>query len=249
MTNGSTAADRPTVLVPIRVLEGESLPEGVPDLLAAAHVVVLGYHVIPEQTAAGQAQLQFEEEARARLEDVEELFEDAGATVEPRLVFTHEAQKTIDRQIYEHGAVAVLVPDAVPEIETVLVPVRGTVGIDRLTRLVAGLFAGTGATLRLLHVAAPEETDEDADTMLDGVVDRLRDLGVDPGAIETRVTRDEPAMESILAASADTDVVVMGETDPSIATYFFGLPADKVAERFPGPVLVVQRPRPDETEA
>ncbi|MFW6384989.1 MAG: universal stress protein, partial [Halodesulfurarchaeum sp.] len=46
--------DRPNVLVPIRVLEGESIPEGVPELLANAHVVLLGYHVVPDQTAAGQ---------------------------------------------------------------------------------------------------------------------------------------------------------------------------------------------------
>jgi len=52
--------DRPAVLVPIRVLEGESIPEGVPELLADAHVVLLGYHVVPDQTATGQARMQFE---------------------------------------------------------------------------------------------------------------------------------------------------------------------------------------------
>ena len=241
--------DRPTVLVPIRILEGESIPEGVPAMLANAHVVLLGYHEIPEQTAPGQAQLQFEDEARARLADLEALFEDAGATVEPRLVFTHGPQKTIDRQIYEHGAIAVLVPDAVPVVETVLVAVRGTVGVDRLARLVAGLFAGTDVTLRLLHVAAADETDEDAGTLLEGVRDHLEDLGVASEDIETNIERDEAPLDSIVAASEDADVVVMGETDPSIATFFFGLPADSVAERFPGPVLVVQRPRPEDFEA
>ena len=60
--------DRPSILVPIRVLEGESIADGVPELLADAHVVLLGYHVIPDQTAPGQAQMQFEERANVRLD-------------------------------------------------------------------------------------------------------------------------------------------------------------------------------------
>jgi hypothetical protein len=40
----------------------------------------------------------------------------------------------------------------------------------------------------------------------------------------------------------------MGETDPSLATFVFGMPADQVADRFLGPVLVVQRePETEET--
>lgn len=247
-TSGSAAegalSERPTVLVPIRVLAGETVPEGVPAMLAHAHVVLLGYHVIPEQTAPGQARMQFEDEALDRLEDLEEGFEAAGATVEPRLVFTHEAQKTINRQIYEHGAIAVLVPDAVPAVERVLVAVRGTVGADRLTRVVAGLFGPTDATITLLHVAAAEESDEDASTLLAGIADRLAELGVDPDAVETRVERDVPALDAIVGESGAHDVVVMGESDPTIATYFFGMPADQVGERFVGPVLVVQRALP-----
>ena len=73
--------DRPSILVPIRVLEGESVPEGVPELLANAHVVLLGYHVIPDQTAPGQARMQFEDRGKARLDEYETIFADAGATI------------------------------------------------------------------------------------------------------------------------------------------------------------------------
>lgn len=33
----------------------------------------------------------------------------------------------------------------------------------------------------------------------------------------------------------------MGESDPGVVTFFFGMPAEQVADRFLGPVLVVQR--------
>lgn len=241
-------ADRPTVLVPVRVLSGESIPEGVPALLANAHVVLLGYHEIPEQTAPGQAQLQFEDRARERLADFEELFTAAGATVDPRLVFTQEPQKTINRQIYEHEAIAVLAPEAVPTVEEVLVPIRGAVGVDRIVQVVAGLFADTDATVVLFHHAGENETDEDAATFLAGVADSLAAAGVSETAIETRIERDGSPQDAIVAASESADVVVVGESDPTIATYVFGLPADQIADRFLGPVIVVQRALPDDAE-
>ncbi len=239
----------PSILVPLRVLEGESVPEGVPDLLASAHVVLLGYHVIPEQTAPGQARMQFEERAMERLDEYEAMFEEAGATVERRLVFTHNGQKTINRTILEHDCLAALVPNATGQVEDVLVAVRGTVGIDRLVRVVAGLFGETDASVTLYHVAEEAETDEDIETLLDGLVDRLGDLGMGESRIETRVERDQGPLDAIVDAADAFDVVVMGETDPSLATFVFGMPADQVADRFLGPVLVVQRePAPDAGE-
>jgi nucleotide-binding universal stress UspA family protein len=233
--------DRPAILVPLRVLEGESIPDGVPGLLANAHVVLLGYHVIPEQTAPGQAQMQFEDRATERLDEYETIFEEAGATVERRLVFTHDGQKTVDRMTTEHDCLAALVPNATARVEDVLVAVRGAVGIDRLARVVAGLFGNTDASVTLYHVAEPDETDEDAGTLLEGVVNRLAGLDMDHSRIETRIERDQQALDAIVEAADAFDVVVMGESDPSLATFVFGMPADQVADRFLGPVLVVQR--------
>jgi nucleotide-binding universal stress UspA family protein len=240
--------DRPSILVPLRVLEGESVPEGVPELLANAHVVLLGYHVVPEQTAPGQAQMQFEDRATERLDEYQAMFEEAGATVERRLVFTHDGQKTIDRTTTEHDCLAALVPNATGPVEDVLVAVRGTVGVDRLARVVAGLFGATDASVTLYHVAEEAETDEDVATLLDGLADRLEDQGMDASRIETRVGRGQAALDAIVDAADAFDVVVMGESDPSLATFVFGMPADQVADRFLGPVLVVQREPSEETE-
>ncbi|MDR5674314.1 universal stress protein [Halalkaliarchaeum sp. AArc-GB] len=237
--------DRPNVLVPIQILEGESIPEGVPGLLANAHVVLLGYHVIPDQTAPGQARMQFEERATQRLEEFEEMLEEAGATVETRLVFTHDGQTTIDRMIYEHDCIAALVPKATGPPEDVLVAVRGTVGVDRIARVVAGLFRETGVAVTLFHLAAEDETDEDVQTLLDGVADRLVELGMDERAIRTRIGRGTDPKQAIADAADEYDAIVMGESDPSIATFVFGMRAKQVAERFLGPVIVVQRERPE----
>lgn len=241
---------RPSILVPLRVLEGESIPEGIPELLAHAHVVLVGYHVVPGQTAPGQAQIQFEDRATERLDEYQTMFEAAGATVEQRLVFTHDGQKTIDRMVVEHECTAVLVPNATGPIEDALVAVSGSVGPDRLARVVAGVFGDTTATVTLYHVAAADATDDDAQTLLDDVTDRLTELGMDESAIETRIDRGEEPLDAIVEAAGAFDAVVMGESDPSVATVVFGMPADQVADRFLGPVFVVQRaPESDDPNA
>ena len=240
--------DRPTVLVPIRVLEGESIPEGIPELLANAHVVLLGYHVVPDQTATGQASMQFEDRARDRLDSFEEILEGAGASVETRLVFTHEAQATLDRLIYEYECLAVLVPNATAPPEDVLVAVRGTVGADRLARLVGGLFADTDVGVTLFHVREQDESEADARTLLDGIADRLVEAGLRPDAIEVRISAEEDPRIAVEHTAGDFDAVVVGETDPSVVTFIFGMRAPQVAESFLGPVLVVQRERPPESE-
>ncbi|MGB9951394.1 MULTISPECIES: universal stress protein [unclassified Haloarcula] len=235
--------DRQSILVPIRVLAGESVPEGVPELLAHSHVVLLGYHVIPEQTAPGQARLQFEDRATERLDEYEEIFESAGATVERRLVFTHDGQKTIDRMIAEHDCMAVLVPNATGPVNDVLVPVRGAVGVDRLARVVASVFGAMDADVTLYHVAAADTTDDDVRTLLGGITDRLVEFGMEPSTIETRIDRGRDPLDAIVDVANSFDTVVMGETDPSLTTFVFGMPAKQVANRFLGPVFIVQRER------
>jgi len=233
--------DRPSVLVPIRVLDGESIPEGVPELLSNATVFLLGYHVVPDQTATGQARMQFEERANKRLDKHESILEAAGATVERRLVFTHDAQKTLDRMSDEAHCLAVLVPNETRPPDDVLVAVRGTAGVGRIAQVVAGLFSSTDVTVTLYHVGETNETDDDIETFLDGVRDRLVKLGMDTSAVDTRVDPEAKRLGAIATAAEEYDALVMGESDPSLATFVFGMPAEQIAGRFDGPVLVVQR--------
>ncbi|MDY7083395.1 MAG: universal stress protein, partial [Halobacteria archaeon] len=88
---------RSKTLVPVEVLEGESVPQGVVELLSNVPVFVLGYHEVPEQTAPDQARSQFGEKANAKLDEIVEAFEQAGAEVESRLVFTQDSNKTLER--------------------------------------------------------------------------------------------------------------------------------------------------------
>jgi len=241
--------DKPRILLPVRVLEGESIPEGVPELLANAHVLLLGYHVVPDQTATDQARNQFEEQANRRLEDFSAILEHAGATVESTLVFTHDGQTTVDRISEEQDCYAVLIPNATRPVENILVAVRGIVGVDRFVNVVSGLFASMDVDVTLYHVAGEAETDRDVETLLDGVASRLSEEGVAADAIDIQISRAGTPQEKIVDVSDNYDAIVMGESDPSLKTFLFGMTAEQVAKEFLGPVFVIQHENLEESDS
>jgi len=228
-----TGADR-RVLVPVEVLEGETVPEAVADLLSTVPVVVLGYHVLPEQTPPDQAQLQFEDRAQATLEDLAAAFRAAGGDAETRLVFTHDEEQTVRRVATETGCAATLVPNPSGEVRRLLVPARNPDTAGPVAAFVAALVGDRKIEVTLVAVAEGED-DATAETDLTAVADRFREHGLDPA---TEVLAG-PLVEAVAAAAADHDAVVMGESAPSVRTFLFGEAAERVAARSLGPVIAV----------
>ncbi len=225
------------VLVPVAVLEGETVPESVAELLAPLPVTVLGYHVVPEQTAPGQARLQFEERAEAKLEDITALFDEAGSDCDTRLVFTHEEEQTVDRVAEETGCSAVLVPNPAGAVQRLLVPLGGGVDAARVADFVTALVGDRDIDVTLLHVVGGEKGREAGRERLADAASGLRGAGV---TVTEEVVIDDSAVEAIAAAAVDHDAVVMGESEPSLRSFVFGEPSERVAEQSVGPVVVVR---------
>jgi nucleotide-binding universal stress UspA family protein len=229
----------PRILVPVAVLKGQQVAEPLVEFLAAADVVLLGYHVIPEQTPAEQASMQYEERAKDAVEGIAHVFEAAGREVETRVVFTHDRDQTIDRVASEVSATAVLLPNPAGEIQNVLVPMRGAVDVDRMADLVATLLAGRTGSVTLLGLSQ-EDGGFAADQAVEHVRQTLLDRGFDPEHVLTDTTVSDMAVRTIAERAADYDVIVMGEGGPSLLTTLFGDTAERVAEESLGPVLVVR---------
>jgi nucleotide-binding universal stress UspA family protein len=243
-----TASDW-TVLVPVEVLEGETVPESVSDLLGTLPVVVLGYHVLPEQTAPGQARLQFEEQAQTKLDDLASAFREAGGECETRLVFTHDEEQTLDRVAEETGSGALLVPNPAPPVERILVPLGGAVDVERIIAFVASLIGGRAIDVTLFHVTGDDAGVEAGREILDGAATRLGELGVPADAVTTDIVVSERPIQAISAAAVDHHTVVMGESQPSLRSFLFGEASEQVADKSLGPVIVVRRERVvDESE-
>jgi hypothetical protein len=66
--------------------------------------------------------------------------------------------------------------------------------------------------------------------------------------IDTQISRGGSPQEEIVDTAEDYDAVIMGESDPSVKTFLFGMRADQVAKQFLGPVLVIQHGEPEDDE-
>ncbi|MCU4741653.1 universal stress protein [Halobacteria archaeon AArc-m2/3/4] len=227
------------VLVPVDVLGGQSVPETIVETFASIPVVVLGYHEIPDQTVPDQARAEHEQQAQAELEELRTMFETAGCEVTTRLVFTHDRFKTFERVALELDCDAVLIPNPAPILERILVAIRGDTNVDYIARLVATVLAGTEIDVTLFHVASSDESRERGRELLETAASTLVEQGVERDRIDIEIVAGAPT-DAIFEAASDHDLIVAGESRPSIRRLIFRDRAERIAKRTVDPVLVIR---------
>jgi len=153
------------VLVPVAILEGETIGSGLMTLLSTVDVTVLDYHVLPEQTPPDQARAQFEERAISALDDLSEEFRAAGSETDHRLVFTHDRRQTIDRVAADTDSAAYLTTGTTGDVDQLLVSLTGGVDVAQIITFVEELIGDReiGVTLFAAGEAADERL-ENRDT-------------------------------------------------------------------------------------
>ncbi|TYT62514.1 universal stress protein [Natrialba swarupiae] len=223
------------ILVPLEILEGESISAGLTALLEPMNVTVLGYHVLPEQTPPDQARLQYEERATDALEDLAMEFGAGEGTADYRLVFTHNRKQTFDRIAAETASDVYAIPGATGPVERLLVALSGDVAVNRIVSFVAQLVGDREIDVTLFLATDEEDAGRE---LLETSAQVLSEDGI---AVRTELAVDEPPLEALVAAAVDHDAIVMGERAPSLRTLVFGEEAERVATESVGPVLVVRR--------
>lgn len=234
------------VLVPVEVLEGQTVGQGVVNVLENQDVVLLGYHVIPEQTAPEQARDSFGEKAREKLDDIASAFEGVAASVETLLVFTHDREQSLKRVAAQEDCDAVVRLNPAMAIDRILVALHGDVDAERIGSFAGRLIAGTDIDLHLLEVTT--EGGESRD-LLASARDALEDHGVsDDQYTEESISTDSP-VAAIVEAAIDYDAIVVGEKGPSLSELVLGDFEERIAEGTVGPVFVVPAPKLEEIES
>lgn len=244
-------AQRPRILLPVRPLTDEIPPPALIELLGQAHVILLGYHELPAQTAPSQARNQFGDQALETIEAMAEDLRGVGAEVEHRMVFTQDARQTTARVAREAKAEAVVFPEATIPVERLLLPMRGSINLEHLIGFTAGLVRDTDIVVTLAHVLADEAQASQAELMLHGARDKMVDAGIPEARIQEMVLFSDQPIDALAEAGLAHQVIVMGETDPSLASLLLGTFHERVDERFDGPMIVVRKldhPEEDEKE-
>jgi nucleotide-binding universal stress UspA family protein len=231
-----------TILVPVDVSATDSPSRGIPNLLEPVNVVVLGYYPAPKQTAPAHLKADHEAEASARLDDIVAAFDSAGHDVEGVLVFTKEREDSIDRVADQHDCGAVLLPNELDGIiKRILVPLRGDVNLERIVALVGDLARASDATVTFFHASADGADPSQGEFMLRGAADRLSEDGVDRDRIDWHLAEDgDPTAAIVALADDDYDLVVLGETEPSLRERIIGTVLTPVIDRIEQPTLIVR---------
>ncbi len=226
------------VLVPVAILEGESVSVGLMNLLRTMDVTVLGYHVLPEQTPPDQARLQYEDRANAALTDIAEEFEESGGEAHHRLVFTQNKRKTIQRVAEETDVDAFAITGATGNVDRILVPLSGDVAPEEILAFLEELIGDQEIDITLVLAAQDEEAGSDRLSHAEAIA---AENGLD---VETKLVLGTAPVEALIDTLPNHDVIVMGEHAPSVSSFLLGDVTDRMAAESVGPVLVVRRPMP-----
>jgi nucleotide-binding universal stress UspA family protein len=229
-----------TILVPVDVSVTEPPDQVILELLKPVDIVVLGYYPVPKQTAPAHLKEDHEAEAAERLENIVSKFARADHRVEDVLVFTKDRRDTIDRIAEQHGCDAVFVPGETDAIEHILVPLRGDVNLDRIVSLVGDLVRASDAAVTLFH-SVPEGTDpSQGEFVLRGAADRLSEEGVDRDRIDWQLSEGGSPKRAIIDLVADYDLVVLGETEPSLRDRILGAVLTPILDEIEKPAIIVR---------
>ncbi|MFB6228820.1 MAG: universal stress protein [Halobacteriales archaeon] len=230
----------PKILVPVNV-SGDERPD--PDLLELLHpvtVVLVGWHPVPDQTTLEQMKDEHEATAVERIENVAAAFPDE-QDIETLVVFTRDRTETVDRVADDYDCDVVLVPEEVRVVERLLVPIRSDINVDRIVSVVGALLDENEASVTLFHAVRVDQEDPSVgDALLRGVADELSEAGVDRGRIDTVTVESQSPVDDIVDAAKNHDVLVVGETEPSLVEHILGDVPTKIIERSGRPVLVVR---------
>ncbi len=224
-----------TILVPVDVSEPDLPALSVLEVLRPFEVVLLGYFPVPDQAEPALIRQEYEDEAGARLAALAE----GRSDVTEVLVFTHDREATIDRVADEHDCAVVLTAGDTDHLDRILVPIKGDANVERIVDVLARLLGETDATATLFHAADAADVAA-GEMLLRGAVDRLTDQGVDPGRVDRSVTEAGDAGAAIAAAGDGYDLVVLGETEPSLRERIIGDTLSRIIDGMDVPALVVR---------
>jgi len=228
------------ILVPFELPDAEPLPSALVSDLGSMAVVVLGHYGLPEQTPPEAARTQFEAGAQAELDDLARPFREAGASVTTRLVFGKTRAKTIDRVAVDENCDVVLTTGRADRIERVLVALRGETNLEKILSFVGDLLGEGDASVTLFHAIADGEDYREGQSLLDAAADRLVDAGIDRDRIDRRLTEGGDARAKIVEFGGAFDVLVLGESEPSIRERIIGDLLSRITGETDDPAFVVR---------
>ena len=228
-----------SVLVPFELPDASPVSPVLVETLAAVEMALLGHYRLPEQTPPSVGRDQFKRDAAAELDEIARRFNRVGIPMTSRLAFGKTCDRTIDRVAVKENCDVILTPSQVEAVERVVVPFRGKENFDRILSFVAKLLSVTDASITLFHTGEASDR-RPGEELLASATDRLVDAGAAPDRISRQLSKKEDVGRSIIELGVNFDLLVLGETDPSLRDRIFGTVPAQVTADTEAPAFVVR---------
>ena len=208
------------------------------ELCHSVEVILLGYYPVPDQVTPAQLRQNHESDARATLNEIAGTFGDIDVT--DVLVFTHDREDTIDRVANQYGCEAVLTMGEAERIDRVLVPIRGDTNLNRIVSLLAAVMRMSDASITFFHSVAEDSDPSHGEFLVRGAVDSLHEAGIDSDRIDWRLSETESPQNEIIELAREYDLLILGETKPSLRERIFGTVPSRIADEVDKPAFIVR---------
>jgi nucleotide-binding universal stress UspA family protein len=229
-----------TILVPVDVSDDEPPAQPLVELCRSVDVVILGYYPVPDQVAPAQLRQDHGADATAALAEVADEFRAGDIDVTDVLVFTHDRQDTVDRVANEYGCDAVLTLGQSEQIERVLVPVRSDTNLERIVSLLADVVRMSDISITFFHSVVEDSDPSRGESLVRGAVDRLDEAGIDRERIDWQLSDEESPHDEIIELAREYDLLVLGETKPSLRERILGTVPSRVVDEVDKPSFIVR---------
>lgn len=225
-----------TILVPVDISESAPPSLKVLDVLRPLEVILLGYFPVPDQAEPALIKHEYEDEARARLSDLAR----GRSDITEVLVFTHDREATIDRVADQYDCDVVLTAGDTDHLDRILVPIRGDVNLERIASVVAEILNACNATVTFYHSVSEDSELSQAEFLLRGTAERLTEYGIEEGLVDWEIAENGDPRSNIVAKAEEYDLVVLGETEPSLRERIIGDVLTRIIDDTEKPVLIVR---------
>lgn len=237
--------DGSRVLVPVD-LSREDWEDLEPvELLSSTDVLLLGFYPVKDQVSLAQAREQLGEKAQRRLEILNDKFFDLGIEPESELVFSENFSDAVDRVAVEKNCSAILTWNQRMVFEKIGVLLKCKHSIDHVISATVWLMIDQQQEIVFVHFleeGIDDETREKRKSVLKSNLDYLCDRGFDRDQLKIRMVVVDDPEEAMVKTANEYDVLIMGETEPTVKSTIFGLHHELVQEESDGPVLIVRNP-------
>jgi len=235
----------PRIILPVELSKSDLPPYELIRAFDRLKLFLLGYEIVPEQTAPEQSREETGAEMTEALRKYTDLLEEFGIDVKSELNYTPDLTQTLDRYIREKHSHAMLIPGKISSLKRLLVPIYNQ---DQVNVRMATILRNLAHSSRLPITIIILGDSVDFNSIQYQSVEQLVMAGLKRRQIRITKVEITNLVKVISKIAGDEDLLVLVESESDEKHTFFKSSTDKIRESVTCPTLIIFRKKQSSDE-